>query len=203
MKKTYAALTFATVFSLGGFAFYSASQIEMTTYTVSQDSHFSFPRVFKFKRSPKEVKWTVRFHENCDYHIQENGTTHVDQYDWNKLCGVFFSLFNTRKDSAMMGWRYNPKTDEIEMAPYYHVSSSRDMFKTMMTVKREETFSLSLKVDYEKKSYLWKMEKEGFETTHEMPFTHRGGLCGFISFYFGGNQTAPQEVSVDMGMEVL
>lgn len=101
-----------------------------------------------------------------------------------------------------MGWRYNPNTDEIEMAPYYHIDGGRDMFKPMMTVKTEEVFSVTLNVDYQAKIYGWDMKKEGFETTHEMPFNHNGGLCGFINFYFGGNQKAPQEVSADMSVVV-
>lgn len=199
IKKTYAAFTFAALLGAGGFGLYNQASMEMTTYTVPQGGHFSFPRVFRLKNSPTEIRWKVKFNNDADYHIRkEDGTTHNDQKDWNKLCGLFFSLLNTRKDSAMMGWRYNPEADEIELAPYYHVDGSRDMFPTMMTVRREELFTLTLRMDYEKKNYHWKMEKEGFESEHEMPFTHSGGLCGFINFYFGGNQPAPQTVSVDM-----
>lgn len=188
---------------MGGFTVFNSIDPEMTTYTVGKGDHFSFPRIFKLKRNPSTVVWEVVFNEDCDYLIlNKNGTVHPDQKDWNKLCGLFFSLFNTRKDSAMMGWRFNPETDEIEMAPYYHVDGGRDMFPTMMRVRRGEPFTVALKVDYEENTYQWKMTKEGFETQHEMPFNHGGGWCGFINFYFGGNQPAPQKVSCQMSLQV-
>lgn len=201
--KTYATFALVTLLSVGGYNLLDGDALEMTTYTVQAGNHFSFPRIFKLKRNPEEVRWDVKFNSNCDYKIlNEDGSIHHDQRDWNKLCGVFFSLFNTRKDSAMMGWRYNEKNDEIEMAPYYHVNASRDMFPTMMTVKREEPFTLRLRIDLDNKKYIWLMEKEDFKAKHEMDFGHGGGFCGIINFYFGGNQVAPQEVSCEMGMEV-
>ena len=177
----------------------------MKEYSVKKGRHFSSPRVYKLRRDPQVIRWEIRFLDNCNYIIREaDGEVSVDQKDWNKLCGVFFKVlsFNTRKESVMMGWRYNIERDEIELAPYYHINAGRDMFRPMMTVKREEIFRLELSIDREKMVYRWVMEKDGFSRQHEMPFTHTSFTCGFINFYFGGNQPAPQEVSCRIGVTV-
>ena len=172
-------------------------------YTVGKGRHFSSPRVYKLRRNPEVIRWNIRFADNCNYIIREaDGKISVDQLDWNKLCGIFFKVlsFNTRKESVMMGWRYNIEEDEIELAPYYHINAGRDMFPPMMTVRREEVFQLELHINHDKKTYRWIMQKDGFIAEHEMPFEHTSRTCGLINFYFGGNRSAPQEVSCNIGL---
>ncbi len=174
-------------------------------YAVKEGGHFSTPRVYKLKRDPSVIRWDVVFEENCDYIIrEEDGSVSRDQLDWNKLCGVFFKVlsFNTRKESVMIGWRYNIERDEIELSPYYHIRSGRDMFPPMMTVKREEPFSVVLEIDREVPQYRWTMEKKGFSTQHEMAVDHTSKTCGFINFYFGGNRSAPKAVSSRIAITV-
>lgn len=174
----------------------------MTTFTVEKGSHFSFPRTFKLFNQPKEVSWQVLFNQDCNYLIRESdGSMSRDQNDWNKLCGIFYSLFNTRKDAAMIGWRYQPETDQIELAPYYHISKSRDMFPPLVTVQRGDTLSINLKIDYTAKIYRWSIQTPEQEARHEMPFQHNNKRCSLINFYFGGNQPAPQKVSVQMSVQ--
>ena len=94
-----------------------------TIYTVEKGSHFSFPRTFKLLNKPSVLHWQIILNDNCNYIIREKGgSVSRDQFDWNKLCGVFYSLFNTRKEAAMIGWRYNIEKDKIELSPYYHIS---------------------------------------------------------------------------------
>lgn len=175
----------------------------MKTYKVKKGRHFSFPRRIRFSKQPKVITWVVRFDSNCNYIIKnEDGSVSKDQNDWNKLCGVFFSLFNTRKDTAMMGWKYNIEDDLINLAPYYHIDAGRDMFPPMLQVKREETFTISLEIDYQAKEYRWKMQQDGFNNSHKMKFNHNRKWCSFINFYFGGNQKAPQTMTVNMDLKV-
>lgn len=174
------------------------SEPTFKTYTVKKGRHFSFPRVLSFDRKVEKVRWDVIFANNADYLIAKNGKTNIDQKDWNKLCGVFYNLLNTRDETAMIGWRYNQETCLIELAPYYHIDGSRDMFPPMMEVQRLESFSVELSIDRKVKKYKWKLQKLDFETTHEMPFIHSRKTNGYINFYFGGNQKAPQQVSCQM-----
>lgn len=175
----------------------------MTTFTVEKGSHFSFPRIWKLLNKPQELNWKIIFNKKTNYIIlEEDGNVSVDQKDWNKLCGVFYSLFNIRKDAAMIGWRYNIENDEIELSPYYHISKSRDMFPTLITVKRGELINIKLNVDYVEKKYKWEIKTENNFSEHEMEFSHNNNFCGLINFYFGGNREAPQSVSAEIGLEI-
>ncbi len=176
----------------------------METYTIAEGNHFSFPRLFKFTFQPREIAWKVIFNEDCNYVLRtETGEVSVDQKDWNKLCGSFFSLLSTRNDTAMIGWRYNIEEDLIELAPYYHVSGSRDMFPPLLSVKRGKLVEVRLYVDWDEKTYRWTLTSEEVTQEHEMKFSHNWKLSGFINFYFGGNMPAPQQVSVQMEVEVV
>ncbi|MEO1259195.1 MAG: hypothetical protein AAFZ15_10380 [Bacteroidota bacterium] len=152
---------------------------------------------------PQELHWQIVFNDNANYIIREaDGSVSRDQNDWNKLCGVFYSLLNTRKDAAMIGWRYNLENDEIELSPYYHISKSRDMFPTLITAKRGELIDIKLNVDYVEKKYKWNIKTENNSVNHEMAFTHNKNFCSLINFYFGGNREAPQTVSAEIGLEI-
>lgn len=149
------------------------------------------------------VQWKVIFQENCRYEIKEkDGSLSNDQADWNKLCGTFFSIFNTRKDAAMIGWRYNVTTQQIELAPYYHIDGSRDMFPPLVYTTPGEPLSITLNINYETQQYQWEIEQRDKLATHQFTFTHQRTTCGFINFYFGGNQPAPQEVSCKMALTI-
>ncbi len=43
-----------------------------------------------------------------------------NQADWNKLCGIKKNFFQPRKNSTMIGWRYNPIDECVEFVPYWH-----------------------------------------------------------------------------------
>lgn len=180
------------------------NHLKLTTYTVYKGGHFSFPRRFKFSNNVQQVRWQVMMNEDCNYLLlNEDGTPSRDQRDWNKLCGVFYALFNTRKDTAMIGWRYNPDTDNIELAPYYHIAGSRDLLEEpLMTVKRCELFEVILTIDRTCQTYKWQLLKSDYQCSHEMAFTHYRNTCGYINFYFGGNQRTPQNVSAQIGIEI-
>jgi len=174
----------------------------LTKYTVKKGRHFSFPRVFKFKRNPTAVKWEVSFDANSNYILKNaDGSVSNDQKDWNKLCGLFFNLFNTRSQTAMVGWRYNIENDQIELAPYYHVNGSTDRFPPLMTLVRNELVTLTLTINRNPNMYVWTFEKKGETKSHEFPFSHSRKFCSFINFYFGGNKRAPQKVSAHIKVD--
>lgn len=175
----------------------------MKTYSVKKGRHFSFPRRIRFTKCPSKITWKVIFDSNCNYILKNaDGSVSKDQKDWNKLCGIFYSLVNTRKNSVMMGWKYNVDEDLIDLAPYYHIDSGRDLFPPMLQVLRGEEVELTLDIDYTSKTYHWTMKKDGFTNTHSMQFTHSKKWCSYINFYFGGNQRSPQRVSAKIGLSV-
>ncbi len=209
-NKIFILGTFSLIFLF--YSFYPSSKLESIqkekimipykTYTVKKGKHFSFPRVFKIGWKLKKIQWRVIFNEDCNYIMKdEKGEIHSDQKDWNKLCGVFYNMFNTRKNTAMMGWKYDPIKDKIDIAPYYHISGSTDWFRPMLSLNRGDELFLELEIDRISKKYIWLMRVGKNVVTHEMPFTHKKKLNAFINFYFGGNQKSPQEVSAKISMK--
>ena len=91
---------------------------DMKAISIKKGNHFvNFgDRIFNLRNKPQKVAWNYVFQENCDYDLKDN-----DQKDWNKLTGLYFNLFNTRAETVMVGWRYNTKTDLIELNAYYHI----------------------------------------------------------------------------------
>ena len=181
--------------------FSSQSTNLMTTFTIKKGKHFSFPRKIRpFRKRAKRVQWKVIFNNDCKYIIKNpDGTTSVDQKDWNKLCGVFYNLYKTRKDAAMVGWRFNPTKNRIEIAPYYHVGGGRDLFKiSFMDVNPDDILILELDINYEAKIYYWTFTNGTKKVSHQMKFFHNRRRGGFIQFYFGGNQKAPSKVSAQI-----
>ena len=45
-----------------------------------------------------------------------------DQKDWNKLVGLKKNFFQPKKNSIMVGWRFDPHTQEVQFTPYWHDS---------------------------------------------------------------------------------
>jgi len=177
----------------------------MTTFTIKKNRHFCLPRKIRpFRKKAKRVQWKVIFNPDCKYIIKNpDGSISKDQKDWNKLCGVFYNLYNTRKDAAMVGWRFNPDKNKIEIAPYYHISKSRDLFNSFMDVNPYDLLILELDINYETKFYNWTFKNGAQKVTHKMKFLHNRRRCGFIQFYFGGNQKAPSKVSAQITEKIL
>lgn len=45
----------------------------------------------------------------------------LDQDDWNKAWGFTFNMFGrNKKDTVMLAWKLNLKTDRVRLALYYH-----------------------------------------------------------------------------------
>ena len=44
-----------------------------------------------------------------------------DQWDWNKMPNsAYFDCFRPHGQSVLIGWRYNPEVDKVEVCHYYH-----------------------------------------------------------------------------------
>jgi len=187
-------LTFI-VFSILAFSFAQSDTNGAKTVQIKKGKHFVNlkNRRMKIRNKPTSVSWNYVFQENCNYDLGD-----VDQKDWNKLTGLYFNLFNTRAETVMVGWRYNIPNDEIELAAYYHVNSGRDFTKPLLKVKRGEEVSVSIEVDYKNKAYTVRLKSKNGQAQNRKKFFHNRTRCGQINFYFGGNRTAPQDISILM-----
>ena len=133
----------------------------------------------------------ITFNDDAKYHIDG-----VDQWDWSKLFGVFFGLFGIHRQSLRFGWRYNPTTDKIEISRlmYFDGGHTHTMDKlTEIDTNEEHTYTLSHTFhDYCVEVSL-KIDDTVYLTVIPRPTVR---LRFGTGFYFGGNQRAPQTVSV-------
>lgn len=133
----------------------------------------------------------------------------VDQQDWNKLTGISFNLFNSRKWSFMVAWRYDVAVDSFELTPYYHLESNRysvdwgdpegnEIWQGQpFRVGVDEIFSTRISID-EQGSNGWVRLQLITETTsrsHEWNFGEVvSGSRREINTWFGGNREAPSDL---------
>ena len=87
---------------------------------IFKNTHLALPPQMVF--FAKRVAGTATFTENSVYDLQT-----VDQYDWNKLTGISFTLLRPDTDAIMVAWRYNVTTQMFEVGPYYNVDTARIM----------------------------------------------------------------------------
>ncbi len=175
--------------------------MNLTRYTIEKGSHAAKPRVFRLGWRTKIRGWNVIFEDSCRYNLGP-WTDSSDQKDFNKLVGLSFNLFTNHKESAMIGWRYNPESDLIELAPYYHIDgqvkinpgfTDENLF---YAVRIGEEIQVSIGVDYEQKLYYTRVIGIDYEKTVQMGFSHNSCITREINVWFGGNQPAPQDITV-------
>lgn len=94
-----------------------------------------------------------------------------NQLDWNKLMG--YSRGYHQMNSIRLGWRWNPKTLKIELGKYSYQDGNRLMMK-IDEISVGETKSIKLEFD-------------------------KGCKVGYMLYpYFGGNETAPHDIQIEI-----
>lgn len=176
------------------------------TFRIPRGKHRARPLRFGFYWRRKSFAWVVKFTESCRYDLQN-----VDQGDSNKLIGIacargWFRL-NTpwwkfrkyhHKDSARFGWRYDTKTEQIEILAYTYVNGRR-LTQHVCHCMIGQQYDLHLKVlttcyylavhyksDVRSIGYAW------VNHAHNKKFMYRLGV------FFGGNKTAPHDIEIEL-----
>ena len=165
-------------------------------HTFSKGSHFSKPRGLfsRLIRKPDTLRWECSFDSSCQYKMTTpNGSLDDDQWDYNKLTGVSFSVFSPHINTAMVGWRFNPKTFNFELVPYWHISHKR-FFKEnpFVSVLANESFTVEMQMDYVKKRVKTIIKSGKNELVETQQFAKLPKQAVLIHPYFGGNKTAPK-----------
>jgi hypothetical protein len=104
----------------------------MKKQTVKKGKHFTkfFQRFWwPVKNQRIDIAEILLYGPGLKYDIDK------DQADWNKLpAGIYFDLFRPHGQTIMIGWRYNPDTQSLELTPYYHNIKNRDQYKSVGSV---------------------------------------------------------------------
>lgn len=148
---------------------------------------------------------TWMFTESCKYHFKNaDGTTHDDQWDWNKLTGIGFSI-DAMDDAAMIGWRFNPDTDRFELGAYAHGVSKkgdREMVEFCVEIEAEEKFSVRVLFMGNDQIFFFEIEAGGFIISDFrsdnicIGTRKKRGLGYAITNWFGGQQTPPHDMEM-------
>lgn len=164
-------------------------------YRFDGGSHFSKPRnlLSRILRTPDTLKWVSHFDKTCCYYINdEHGKMHVDQWDYNKLVGITFTPFNPLSNTAMVGWRHNPKTKLFELVAYWHVGDKRFFNeKKFLTVKPDEMFEIEISINKPKKEVTICLKTQKDQLNETKTYQNIPLLSSLIQPYFGGTSRAP------------
>lgn len=131
-----------------------------------------------------EQNYIINFTDSCKYDIGK------DQSDINKLFGVSYGYHHNQSDR--IGWRYNIKTNMIDILLYSYENKKRYSFH-LCSHPLNTNLNLSLKVKLTK-NYRF-VEIKFLDQTKTYCFTHNLKNWGYtLGSYFGGNRTAPHTI---------
>jgi len=181
-------------------------------YKIFKGNHVSSPLETSPIFSVHEFVVRITFIKAQYTLLDQNGNVSADQLDWNKLTG--FSDCN-QPDAftgmgAMVGWRWNRTTSQIELAAYVHNNANKTrQVKEFTTVYMNENQPMIFKiaVDQNIKKYTYTIEdpnptasnpsRETITMDGEQGRGCPGPITGrLISPWFGGNQSAPTDIEV-------
>jgi hypothetical protein len=154
-------------------------------YTIPKGKHRCKPLRLGFWFGRDTFRWKVKFAPSCKYDLKS-----VDQFDINKLVGVGF-LPTHHKDSARFGWKYNTKTDLIELFAYCYIDGKRQS-KYICDIVSGSDISVSLQIM--PSAYIFQAGLTMVTIKHH----HQKRFCYRLGAYFGGNETAPHEMKINI-----
>ena len=128
------------------------------------------------------IRYIVRFDDSCRYNIGK------DQGDINKLFGVGYFPHH-HKNSVRIGWNYHPETDKIRLYAYWYINGVRDwLYMDSVNIGDYVYASIHInrgthKIDIQGKRFV---------------IVRKGSLGYLLGPYFGGNQTAPHNINLEI-----
>jgi hypothetical protein len=169
-------------------------------FHLKKGSHFSNPRGLLSRRLTllDSLKWQCRLDSSCRYiMLLKNGKLHEDQWDYNKLTGITFTPYYPQGNTAMVGWRYNPKTTVFELVPYWHLDYKRIFNeKPFVSVTIDELFTVEMITNFNKKQVTTVIKTLKGQLSDTKAFHRIPKRASLIHPYFGGTSLAPKEMFV-------
>lgn len=159
-------------------------------YTISRGRHRAWPpRLGLFFRKHVRRK-TVTFLDGCNYWLDG-----PDFQDTNKLFGLAFLPGGVHKESARFGWRYD-NGQRIVLSAYCYIKGERfikDLCKVPMFTK------ITCALYVQKENYVFDVLMDGVPLANEyVPKFHDSAWSFPLGVYFGGNQTAPRNMAIEL-----
>jgi hypothetical protein len=136
----------------------------------------------------RELSFTVTFGADAAYQTQSA----ANQSDWNKLMGL--TTDRIHQNSVRIGWRWNPRTQLVELGFYGYLDGTREM-PMLASVPLGQPIDCVLK-----------MNDQGLFAQAGSATYSQSGSNGVAlattwilhSAYFGGDEKAPHELHVQV-----
>lgn len=160
-------------------------------YTVQEGSHDFTPSPFPKPSNAKTFKGQARIHASCWYDVLG-----VDNADWNKLAGVYrFADVVKNKNSFILAWRpLNAIKNRFELCLYENIDGANVPHDSAIyQVSGGQLFDFEL---------VYTNNKYSMYVDGNLLGTQRNDVTynwiAKISAWFGGNQSAPWTMWLEM-----
>lgn len=162
------------------------------TLTIKKGRHYSqWWKTFAIWFNKTEVKRLFFFRPDCKYDLMSD-----DQTDHNKLFGIGY--FWNKNESARIGWRWDTDSSKFILSGYTHVNGDI-FFKDICEVSAHESLQGIIRILPAYYEFEILTEDGGVQlgrVTISKKHTKKLGYA--MGFYFGGNRTAPHDMSIDI-----
>lgn len=139
----------------------------------------------------KSIARQVMFHESCIYNIGP-----YDQSDHNKLFGIGY-LWDKR-DSARVGWYWDPNKLKIVLSLYCHVNGIIDFTELCEIFPHQKVKCyLRIRTGFYEAEIL--TEDESIQLGREtISYRHKKRLAVQLGLFFGGTWPAPHDMTIEI-----
>lgn len=163
---------------------------ETKLYICKQGQHDFKPSPAPFPFAAKTMTGWARLDSSCWYN-----NLGEDQSDWNKLAGVYHWWDGVKnKNSFILAWRPDPLQNVFQLCLYENIDgANRPHEAAVYKVRANEGFSFWFS-ESGGKYVLWVNGNVMGKQDNDKPF----GMVGKVSAWFGGNRTAPHDMSLQM-----
>lgn len=134
------------------------------------------------------IRKEVRFNSNCVYNLNS-----ADQEDTNKLFGIGY-LWSPHTDSARFGWLY--KDGQIQINAYLYISGRR-VIEKICSVPLQVSFIYTMTIGGGFYSLMVQEVSGVILGRKDYLFTHNNKIAYPMGVYFGGNQPAPHDMTIE------
>jgi len=163
----------------------------MKEYKVKKGQFYFNPRTIGIHTGVKEKQWRVRFNESCLY-------DKIDaENDWNKGAGWSYG-FNIHGDSVRWAWRADKQYNAIEICIYLYQNGIRTTSKESIYVPINQDIFIRLRANGAFASLFTREFETGIRRSITAPFTAKKRWGRWSGLYFGGNASAPKDITIHM-----
>jgi len=160
-----------------------------TKYIIKKGKHKSIVNIAPLYGGG--IKSSCKFDSSAIYNLGNE-----NQGDWNKLIG-FSEDIRIHENSARIGWRWNLEREQIELGYYCYIKGEIDDNKGHICwVGINKPFQFMIRDDQEKQNYIIDINGNYKVIHHGQKFDDKK----FWSYpWFGGDETAPHDITITFG----